>query len=65
MAAISRKTFIGNLLGRVPEARLAGSLALTVLLLRKGAHVVRTHDVAETFDAVRVFLQTETAYETL
>ena len=59
MAAISRKTFIGNLLGRAPEARLAGSLALTLFLLRKGASVVRTHDVAETFDALRVFLKME------
>jgi dihydropteroate synthase len=59
MAAISRKTFIGNLLGRAPEARLAGSLALTLFLLRKGASVVRTHDVGETFDALRVFLKME------
>lgn len=59
MAAISRKTFIGNLLGRAPEARLAGSLALTLFLLRKGASVVRTHDVAETFDVLRVFLKME------
>jgi len=59
MAAISRKTFIGSLLVRTPDARLSGSLALTTLLLQKGAHVVRTHDVAETRDALLVFSQME------
>jgi dihydropteroate synthase len=55
LAAISRKTFIGMLLDRPPEDRLAGSLAVTVWLLQKGASVVRTHDVAATVDAIRVF----------
>ena len=55
LAAISRKTFIGDLLNRAPEDRLAGSLAVTMMLLSKGASVVRTHDVAQTRDAIRVF----------
>jgi len=55
LAAISRKTFIGDLLGRDPEDRLAGSLAVTLMLLEKGASVVRTHDVAQTLDVIRVF----------
>jgi dihydropteroate synthase len=55
LAAISRKTFIGSLLGREPEGRLAGSLAVTMMLLGKGASVIRTHDVAETRDAIRVY----------
>ncbi len=55
LAAISRKTFIGDLLNRAPEDRLAGSLAVTLMLLSKGASVVRTHDVAQTRDAIRVF----------
>jgi len=55
LAAISRKTFIGDLLGRNPEDRLAGSLAVTMTLLSKGASVVRTHDVAQTRDIIRVF----------
>ncbi len=54
LAAISRKSFIGNLVNREPEERLAGSLAVTVFLLQKGASVVRTHDVKETVDAIRV-----------
>ncbi|MCK9591717.1 MAG: dihydropteroate synthase [Methanoregula sp.] len=55
LAAISRKTFIGDLLNRAPEDRLAGSLAVTLMLLSKGASVVRTHDVAQTRDVIRVF----------
>jgi len=54
LAAISRKSFIGNTVNREPEERLAGSLAVTVFLLQKGASVVRTHDVKETVDAIRV-----------
>ena len=56
LVAISRKTFIGHLLCRkLPEERLAGSLALTALLLSKGAAIVRSHDVKETRDAICVF----------
>jgi dihydropteroate synthase len=54
LAAVSRKTFIGELLGRGPDERLAGSLAVTLLLVMGGASVVRTHDVRETRDALRV-----------
>ena len=55
LAAISRKTFIGDLLGRESYDRLSGSLAVTMALLAKGASVVRTHDVAETRDVIRVY----------
>ena len=55
LAAISRKTFIGDLLGKDSYDRLFGSLAVTMALLAKGASVVRTHDVAETRDVIRVY----------
>jgi dihydropteroate synthase len=55
LAAISRKSFIGNLVNREPEQRLAGSLAVTTYLLQKGAAIVRTHDVKETVDTVKVY----------
>jgi dihydropteroate synthase len=54
LAAVSRKTFIGELLGRGPDERLPGSLALTFLLAMEGASMVRTHDVRETSDVLRV-----------
>jgi len=55
LAAISRKSFIGDLVKREPEERLAGSLAVTHFLLQKGASIVRTHDVKETVDAIKVY----------
>jgi dihydropteroate synthase len=55
LAAVSRKTFIGDLLGREPEDRLPGTLAATMMLLAKGVSVVRAHDVRETRDAIRVY----------
>lgn len=54
LAAISRKTFLGMLLDRPPEDRLAGSLAATFWLLSKGAALVRTHDAAATADVMKV-----------
>ena len=51
----SRKSFIGTIIGRPgTENRLAGSLAATALAVWNGAALIRTHDVAETIDAVRV-----------
>ena len=52
---MSRKTFIGDLLDRWPEDRLPGTLAVTLMLLEKGASVIRTHDVAQTLDVMRVY----------
>lgn len=59
LAAVSRKTFIGELLGEPPEGRLAGSLAVTMMLLPQGADIVRTHDVAATADVIRVYAHME------
>lgn len=55
MIAVSRKSFLGAITGRpAPADRLAGSLAATAAGVLQGASLVRTHDVAETIDAVRV-----------
>jgi dihydropteroate synthase len=52
---VSRKSFLGAVTGRTrTEDRLAGSLAATAVAIANGAALVRTHDVAETLDAVRV-----------
>ncbi|HMH49621.1 MAG TPA: dihydropteroate synthase [Candidatus Acidoferrum sp.] len=52
---VSRKSFIGAITGRTATAdRLAGSLSATALAVANGAALIRTHDVAETVDAVRV-----------
>jgi dihydropteroate synthase len=52
---VSRKSFIGAITGHAqPKDRLPGSLAATAVAVLNGASVIRTHDVAETLDAVRV-----------
>jgi dihydropteroate synthase len=52
---VSRKSFIGSIVERADTGeRLAGSLAATAVAVYNGAALVRTHDVAETRDAVRV-----------
>jgi len=61
LAAVSRKTFLGELLGRGPEERLAGSLAVALLLVLEGASVVRAHDVRETRDALSVLAEVKGA----
>jgi len=52
---VSRKSFLGAITGRAePGDRLAASLAATAVAVLRGAAAIRTHDVAETRDAVRV-----------
>jgi dihydropteroate synthase len=54
LVGVSRKSFIGKLLGTPLEERLPASLACAVWSVIKGAHIVRVHDVAETAQAVRM-----------
>lgn len=54
LAGLSRKSTIGVLTGRAQGQRLAGSIAMAALAVAGGAHIIRSHDVAETVDAVRV-----------
>jgi dihydropteroate synthase len=53
---VSRKSMIGDL-GQQPDPtrRLPGSLAAGLFGLAQGATILRTHDVAETAQAVRVW----------
>jgi dihydropteroate synthase len=55
LAAMSRKSMIGALTGRVVEQRLAGSLGAVIAAASLGAAMVRVHDVAETLDALAVW----------
>jgi dihydropteroate synthase len=51
----SRKSFLGKLTGRRPEAeRLPGTIATNVLALERGASVFRVHDVSPVVDALTV-----------
>ncbi|MDG6996004.1 MAG: dihydropteroate synthase [Nitrososphaerota archaeon] len=51
----SRKRFIGMLTGeKTADLRLSGSLAAAAISVYNGAHVIRTHDVKETSEAVKI-----------
>jgi len=54
LVSINRKNFLRDLAGRSTEKALPVSLAATSMAVERGAHVVRTHDVAETRDAAIV-----------
>jgi dihydropteroate synthase len=54
LVGLSRKNTLGQLTGRPVEERLAAGLAAAVLAVERGAHIVRTHDVGETLDALKV-----------
>lgn len=48
MVGVSRKSFVGFVLGLPPDQRLEGSLAAAVIAVANGADIVRVHDVAAT-----------------
>jgi dihydropteroate synthase len=51
----SRKSFVGRITGvETPRQRLAGSLAFAVEAARRGAGILRVHDVAATREALAV-----------
>lgn len=54
LVSINRKNFLGELAGRETDERLPVSLAATSMAVERGAHVIRTHDVAETRDAALI-----------
>jgi dihydropteroate synthase len=51
LVSINRKNFLRELAGRSTEDALPVSLAATAMAVERGAHIIRTHDVAETRDA--------------
>jgi dihydropteroate synthase len=52
LVGVSRKSFIGRILGRTVQERLYGGLGLAALAVMHGARIIRTHDVAATRDAI-------------
>ncbi|MFT5780739.1 MAG: dihydropteroate synthase [Pseudomonas sp.] len=61
LVGVSRKSMIGQVLGRDVDQRLAGGLALAALALAKGARILRVHDVRETVDLLRMLAAVEAA----
>ena len=53
LVSVSNKSFIGKILKKNnPSARIAGSLAAEVVCVLNGADIIRTHNVAETKEAI-------------
>jgi dihydropteroate synthase len=54
LMGMSRKSTIAAITGRPDTDRLPGSLALAVMAVERGAHIIRAHDVAQTVDALKI-----------
>ena len=60
LVGLSRKSMLGQLTGRPPEARMPATLAASLLALQRGASIVRVHDVAAMRDAITLLESVET-----
>jgi dihydropteroate synthase len=54
LVGASRKRFISSVVPSEPMERLGGSIAAHLIATQRGARIIRTHDVAETAQALRV-----------
>jgi len=61
LVGASRKLFIASVSPSEPQQRLGGSIAAHLIAAQRGAQIVRTHDVAETVQALRVASAIEAA----
>jgi dihydropteroate synthase len=54
LVGASRKRFISSVAPSEPDQRLGGSIAAHIIAAKGGARIIRTHDVSETVQALRV-----------
>ncbi len=54
LVGLSRKRMLGFITGKPEKDRVAAGVAAAVIAVMKGACIVRTHDVEETVDALKV-----------
>jgi len=54
LLGVSRKSFIGKLLGTEPNERLPGALACACLAVEAGVQMIRAHEAAATVQAIRM-----------
>lgn len=54
VVGVSRKAFIGKILGRPIDQRLMGTAGAVAVAVMKGARMVRVHDVAPIRDVVKI-----------
>jgi len=55
LIGVSRKSTIGKILDAPVTELLTGSIAFATLALNNGAKIIRTHDVKETVEAVKIY----------
>lgn len=61
LVGMSRKSMLGAVTGRDVADRVVAGAVAAVLAIQQGARIVRTHDVAATRDAIRIWLALEAA----
>jgi dihydropteroate synthase len=54
VVGVSRKAFIGKILGRPIDERLMGTAGVVAVAIMRGARMVRVHDVAPIRDVVKI-----------
>ena len=54
LIGVSRKSFMGKLLGAEMSERLPAALACACLAVEAGVQIIRTHEVAQTVQAIRM-----------
>ena len=54
LLGVSRKSFIGKLLGAKPGELLPATLACECLAVQAGIQMIRTHEVAASLQAIRM-----------
>ncbi len=57
VVGVSRKKMIGDFTGRPAAERASGSVAAALLAAQNGASLLRVHDVRETVDAIKVWME--------
>lgn len=60
LIGLSRKGMLGLITGKDPSERKVAGVSAAVIGLMHGADIIRTHDVAETVDAVKVYTAVKT-----
>jgi dihydropteroate synthase len=54
LVGVSRKSFLGKLLGAEVAERLPAALASASLAVEAGVQIIRAHEVAQTVQAIRM-----------
>jgi len=63
VVGLSRKSMIGSILDKPANERIFGSVALAMLAVQRGAHILRVHDVAATVDVLKILHAVEGVYD--